>query len=663
MPCSRSCAPTRSQGGRGTRLLPQPTPWAAYVPATRSWCLSTETGATLPAVLARLASVAEKPQGELEAVSRRRRVTRRLVGRCSPRSCPEQTPRRPGRSSTARNFGSFAAIRAGLAARRGNSRGHGGRPAGAARAHAELLRAALAGEVDVVVGTPALRSGAARRIVQGSSGASTAASSTRRCRPAASTCSAAPRLWRRRLLLPRVAHLAGGAALLAGLPPRRGALRAAWPAPRAESAWTLAQEGHYLLDSVFAFIRPPDPGSDRARRLRHRRHRVVAVVVLVAWLTGVDVPGYTAADAHRAVLRVPGANVGPRDLGSYVWRTYENTKRRPPAHRSVGRTTAASSTAQERAMSELFVHPSGICESDQVGDGTSIWAFAHVLPGARIGRGLQHLRRRVRRERRRGRRPRHGEVRACSSGTAYARATTCSWGRTRPSPTTRSRAASNTPRLRRGPWSRTGASIGANATMLPGVWIGRRAMVGAGAVVVTRRAGARHRGRATRRASSGYVDAGAYRRARRGRRPTAGNPVKGGRAVPPGSSASKPPGPARLAGCRRVRVRPAVRAATLLRRVRRAVEGGARRARAPRCAQVLVCLQGVGSLHRRRRHARREVRPGVARRGPVRAPDGVGHPVPLLRRRRAAVFASHPYDADDYIREYERFLAEVTGGG
>ena len=32
-----------------------------------------------------------------------------------------------------------------------------------------------------------------------------------------------------------------------------------------------------------------------------------------------------------------------------------------------------------------FVHPNGICESENVGEGTRVWAFAHVLPGARIG--------------------------------------------------------------------------------------------------------------------------------------------------------------------------------------------------------------------------------------------------------------------------------------
>ena len=33
----------------------------------------------------------------------------------------------------------------------------------------------------------------------------------------------------------------------------------------------------------------------------------------------------------------------------------------------------------------FFTHPQGICESITVGDETKIWAYAHVLPGARIG--------------------------------------------------------------------------------------------------------------------------------------------------------------------------------------------------------------------------------------------------------------------------------------
>lgn len=32
------------------------------------------------------------------------------------------------------------------------------------------------------------------------------------------------------------------------------------------------------------------------------------------------------------------------------------------------------------------VHPQGLCESSEVGAGTRVWAFAHVLAGARVGR-------------------------------------------------------------------------------------------------------------------------------------------------------------------------------------------------------------------------------------------------------------------------------------
>jgi UDP-2-acetamido-3-amino-2,3-dideoxy-glucuronate N-acetyltransferase len=33
----------------------------------------------------------------------------------------------------------------------------------------------------------------------------------------------------------------------------------------------------------------------------------------------------------------------------------------------------------------VLVHPYGLCESTEVGEGTRVWAFAHVLPGAVIG--------------------------------------------------------------------------------------------------------------------------------------------------------------------------------------------------------------------------------------------------------------------------------------
>lgn len=39
-------------------------------------------------------------------------------------------------------------------------------------------------------------------------------------------------------------------------------------------------------------------------------------------------------------------------------------------------------------MNHAFVHPQGICETESIGPGTTIWAFAHVLPGAVIGRDV-----------------------------------------------------------------------------------------------------------------------------------------------------------------------------------------------------------------------------------------------------------------------------------
>ena len=33
-----------------------------------------------------------------------------------------------------------------------------------------------------------------------------------------------------------------------------------------------------------------------------------------------------------------------------------------------------------------FKHANALVETEQVGDGTRVWAFAHILPGAVIGR-------------------------------------------------------------------------------------------------------------------------------------------------------------------------------------------------------------------------------------------------------------------------------------
>ena len=54
--------------------------------------------------------------------------------------------------------------------------------------------------------------------------------------------------------------------------------------------------------------------------------------------------------------------------------------------RSSGRSAILVSTDQDAMDPAVFVHDKAICESRDVGNGTRIWAFAHVMDGAVIGR-------------------------------------------------------------------------------------------------------------------------------------------------------------------------------------------------------------------------------------------------------------------------------------
>ena len=129
-----------------------------------------------------------------------------------------------------------------------------------------------------------------------------------------------------------------------------------------------------------------------------------------------------------------------------------------------------------------YVHPQALVETDRVGARTRVWAFAHVLPGARIGsdcnicdgvfiEGDVSVGDRV-------------TVKCgvqlwdgvCLEDDVFvgpnATFTNDRFPRSKQYPERFSRT-----------FVRRGASIGANATILPGVTVGERAMVGAGAVV------------------------------------------------------------------------------------------------------------------------------------------------------------------------------------
>jgi acetyltransferase-like isoleucine patch superfamily enzyme/dTDP-4-dehydrorhamnose 3,5-epimerase-like enzyme len=129
-----------------------------------------------------------------------------------------------------------------------------------------------------------------------------------------------------------------------------------------------------------------------------------------------------------------------------------------------------------------FKHPQAIVESARIGPRTRIWAFAHVLPGATIGADCNicdHV---------------FIENDVQIGDRVTVKCGVQLWDGTvleddvfvGPNATLTNDAV---PRSRKRPpaFLRTtikkGASIGANATILPGLTIGRDAMVGAGAVV------------------------------------------------------------------------------------------------------------------------------------------------------------------------------------
>lgn len=129
-----------------------------------------------------------------------------------------------------------------------------------------------------------------------------------------------------------------------------------------------------------------------------------------------------------------------------------------------------------------FVHPQGICESSQIGARTRIWAFAHVLPHAHIGSDCNicdHV---------------FVENDVVVGDRVTVKCGVQLWDGLRveddvfigPNVTFTN---DKWPRSKAYPakFLRTtierGASIGANATILPGITIGQNSMVGAGAVV------------------------------------------------------------------------------------------------------------------------------------------------------------------------------------
>jgi polyisoprenyl-phosphate glycosyltransferase len=98
-----------------------------------------------------------------------------------------------------------------------------------------------------------------------------------------------------------------------------------------KSSWTLRRRMRYFLDSVFSFTDLPVLLITTIGVVGVALSLVAAAVVFIAWVSGsVNVAGYTplmlmVAFASSSILLALGI------IGSYVWRTYENTKGRPGA--------------------------------------------------------------------------------------------------------------------------------------------------------------------------------------------------------------------------------------------------------------------------------------------------------------------------------------------
>lgn len=95
------------------------------------------------------------------------------------------------------------------------------------------------------------------------------------------------------------------------------------------SAWSLPRKIRYLLDSTFAFTDLPLRLISFVGIAGMLASVVLAGVVVVAKARGdIQVPGYAAT--VLVVMFFGGLNsLGIGLLGEYVWRTFENTKRRP----------------------------------------------------------------------------------------------------------------------------------------------------------------------------------------------------------------------------------------------------------------------------------------------------------------------------------------------
>jgi UDP-2-acetamido-3-amino-2,3-dideoxy-glucuronate N-acetyltransferase len=307
----------------------------------------------------------------------------------------------------------------------------------------------------------------------------------------------------------------------------------------------------------------------------------------------------------------------------------------------------------------VFVHKNGLCESTKVGEGSRVWAFAHVLPGAEIGKDCNicdHV---------------FIENDVVIGDRVTIKCGVQVWDGVRlendvfigPNATFTNDVF---PRSKVYPTAfahtvvKEGASLGANCTILPGLTIGTKAMVGAGAVV-------------TRNVPPNAI--------------VVGNParivgyVDSRTADPELDSESKLRGKwnakeTKVAGVQlhEFPVFDDMRGSLSVGEFERQVpfmpkryflvfdvpSAEVRGEHAHReCHQFLICLRGSCAVMADDGNNRQEWKLSAPTTGVYLPPMTWGVHYKYSKDAILLVFASHQYDANDYIRDYDVFLKEV----
>jgi len=306
------------------------------------------------------------------------------------------------------------------------------------------------------------------------------------------------------------------------------------------------------------------------------------------------------------------------------------------------------------AAARPFIHAQALVESPHLGAGSRVWAFAHVLPGARIGREANicdHV---------------FIENQVVLGDRVTVKCGVQLWDGVQldddvfvgpnvtfsndPFPRSKQR-----PAVPARTWVRQGASIGANATIRPGLTIGAGAMVQDGAVV-TRDVPPNAIVAGNPAQVVGYVDTGTGEAAR---------------PVGEGAPALQVAGAALVALPKKIDMRGSLsvgeidaqlpfvpRRFFLVYDVPSAEVRGEHAHKA--CHQFLVCVKGRLSVVLDDGQHRDEVLLESPARGLHIPPMVWGIQYRFSADAVLLVLASDPYDADDYIRSYDDYLASVS---